>query len=176
MSRTLAICLLASSFLVAPVALAGVPDDAPAMHLVAKKDKGERGNSGNHGNDNSNKPDEHPGNGDSTEHAEQHRDWRFKDGDRQAVIDFYRSEYGAGRCPPGLAKKNNGCLPPGQAKKAWNRGQYLPADYTYYNLPSSLYDRLDPPPYGYRYVTVDGDIILIELASRLIVDLIQPGY
>ena len=25
--------------------------------------------------------------------------------------------YGAGGCPPGLAKKHNGCLPPGQAKK-----------------------------------------------------------
>ncbi len=24
-------------------------------------------------------------------------------------------------CPPGLAKKNNGCLPPGQAKKIYNR-------------------------------------------------------
>ncbi len=24
-------------------------------------------------------------------------------------------------CPPGLAKKNNGCLPPGQAKKLYNR-------------------------------------------------------
>ena len=25
--------------------------------------------------------------------------------------------YGVGGCPRGLAKKNNGCLPPGQAKK-----------------------------------------------------------
>lgn len=32
--------------------------------------------------------------------------------------------YGAGGCPPGLAKKQNGCLPPGQAKKLL-RGQHL---------------------------------------------------
>lgn len=36
-------------------------------------------------------------------------DDRFDDDDRQ---------YGRNGCPPGLAKKNNGCLPPGQAKKA----------------------------------------------------------
>ncbi len=37
------------------------------------------------------------------------RDDRFDDDDRQ---------FGRNECPPGLAKKNNGCLPPGQAKKA----------------------------------------------------------
>ena len=33
--------------------------------------------------------------------------------------------YGVGGCPPGLAKKENGCLPPGQAKKLL-RGGYVP--------------------------------------------------
>ena len=33
--------------------------------------------------------------------------------------------YGVGGCPPGLAKKQNGCMPPGQAKKLL-RGQYWP--------------------------------------------------
>ncbi|HEX8413339.1 MAG TPA: hypothetical protein VF637_05565 [Sphingomicrobium sp.] len=28
-----------------------------------------------------------------------------------------------GGCPPGLAKKGNGCMPPGQAKKMYNVGQ-----------------------------------------------------
>ncbi|MFX0546436.1 excinuclease ABC subunit A [Roseovarius sp. S1116L3] len=32
-------------------------------------------------------------------------------------------------CPPGLAKKQNGCLPPGQAKKIHGRGDYLSGDY-----------------------------------------------
>jgi len=31
-------------------------------------------------------------------------------------------------CPPGLAKKHNGCLPPGQAKK-WHRGERIRGDY-----------------------------------------------
>jgi hypothetical protein len=29
----------------------------------------------------------------------------------------YPAGYGAGGCPPGLAKKHNGCMPPGQAKR-----------------------------------------------------------
>lgn len=32
-------------------------------------------------------------------------------------------------CPPGLAKKHNGCLPPGQAKKVYGRGDHLQGDY-----------------------------------------------
>lgn len=31
--------------------------------------------------------------------------------------------YGVGGCPPGLAKKHNGCMPPGQAKKRDRRSQ-----------------------------------------------------
>jgi hypothetical protein len=65
--------------------------------------------------------------------------------------------YGMGGCPPGLAKKNNGCLPPGQAKKRFNVGQRVPYDYRdmigYNALPYDVryqYGRqLDP--YG-RYI------------------------
>src|SRR5512135_1439332 len=48
-------------------------------------------------------------------------------GDRQRVIvhDYYASQFRSGRCPPGLAKKHNGCMPPGQAKK-WAIGRPLP--------------------------------------------------
>ena len=45
------------------------------------------------------------------------------DRDRSAVRTYYRNEFASGNCPPGLAKKNNGCLPPGQAKKLWTVGQ-----------------------------------------------------
>ena len=48
------------------------------------------------------------------------------DRDRTTVYTYYRTEFGAGRCPPGLAKKGNGCLPPGQARKLWVVGQPLP--------------------------------------------------
>lgn len=65
-------------------------------------------------------------------------------------------------CPPGLAKKRNGCLPPGQAKKIgqrapWNADRYV----DYGNLPSYYRERY---PYnadqryyyeGNRVYTVD---------------------
>ena len=49
----------------------------------------------------------------------------ISDRDRNATYSYYRTEYVAGRCPPGLAKKDNGCLPPGQAKKQWEIGRPL---------------------------------------------------
>ncbi len=90
------------------------------------------------------------------------------DRDRDTVRIWYRSEYAAGRCPPGLAKKNNGCLPPGQAKRMWNMGEPLPRQVAYYPLPRELYAQLTPPPYGYQYVRVDNDILLMVIATRLI--------
>lgn len=42
------------------------------------------------------------------------------------------SGYGAGGCPPGLAKKNPQCLPPGQHRKLFNVGQRLPLGYNGY--------------------------------------------
>ena len=47
-----------------------------------------------------------------------------------------------GNCPPGLAKKNNGCLPPGQAKKLYNAGQRYNANsgsiWSYNQIPDGL--------------------------------------
>ena len=90
------------------------------------------------------------------------------DRDRDTVRSWYRNEYAAGRCPPGLAKKNNGCLPPGQAKRMWNMGEPLSRQVPYYPLPRELYAQLTPPPYGYQYVRVDNDILLMMTATRLI--------
>lgn len=90
------------------------------------------------------------------------------DRDRDMVRTFYRNEYSAGRCPPGLAMKNNGCLPPGQVNNAWVVGRQLPPEIVYYPMPRELYTQLTPPPYGYEYVRVDNNILLIATATRLI--------
>ncbi len=94
------------------------------------------------------------------------------DRDRTLVRTYYQNEYVAGRCPPGLAKKNNGCLPPGQAKKAWIVGQPLPPEVVYYPMPRDLWTQLTPPPYGYEYVQVDDNIVLIATATRVIAGLL----
>lgn len=89
--------------------------------------------------------------------------------DRNTVYSYYRQEFAAGHCPPGLAKKNNGCLPPGQAKKLWVLGQPLAAGIVFYPLPGALLGRLSPAPAGYQYVRVANDILLMAIGTRMIV-------
>ena len=93
------------------------------------------------------------------------------DRDRNTVYSYYRTEYGAGHCPPGLAKKNNGCLPPGQAKKLYNRGQRWPGNYGYawnYNqIPYDLRNRYGFDPND-RYYYGDGYLYQVDPATMLI--------
>jgi Ni/Co efflux regulator RcnB len=95
----------------------------------------------------------------------------FNDNHRTVVTTYYGEHYGAGKaCPPGLAKKNNGCMPPGQAKKRYVVGQPLPTTVRYYAVPQPVLVQLPPPPVGYRYVTIDGDIVLLAVGSMMVVD------
>ena len=95
------------------------------------------------------------------------------DRDRTTVYTYYRTEFTSGNCPPGLAKKNNGCLPPGQAKKLWSVGQPLPPTMVYHQLPQPLMMQLAPPPPGYDYVRVDDDIVLMNRDTRLVTEIIS---
>jgi len=76
------------------------------------------------------------------------------------------------RCPPGLAKTQNGCMPPGQAKK-WQLGRPLPRDVIYHAVPQSLVLQIGLPPPGYRYLRVATDILLIAIGTGMVVDAIQ---
>ncbi|MEO8023552.1 hypothetical protein [Polaromonas sp.] len=95
-------------------------------------------------------------------------------GDQQRVVirDYYGKPSSAGRCPPGLAKKNNGCMPPGQAKK-WVIGQPLPRDVVFYPVPHAVVVQLGLPPSGHKYVRAAGDILLIAVGTSMVVDAIQ---
>jgi Ni/Co efflux regulator RcnB len=86
------------------------------------------------------------------------------------VYSFYRTEFVAGRCPPGLARKDIGCLPPGHAKRLWGVGAALPQGLTFYPLPAALVAQLSPAPQGYQYVRVDNDILLIALGTRVVTE------
>jgi Ni/Co efflux regulator RcnB len=96
----------------------------------------------------------------------------FSDQHRVMVRDYYREQFRAGRCPPGLAKKHNGCMPPGQAKK-WAVGRPLPRDVIFYDVPPELVVQIGGPPPGYRYARVATDILLIAVGTGMIVDAIQ---
>jgi hypothetical protein len=97
----------------------------------------------------------------------------FSDRDRDEVRTYWVQTYGRGKCPPGLAKKNNGCRPPGLAKERYVVGQRLPAVVVVQPAPRALVTRLGPVPAGYQYVMVDGDLLKLAVGTRLVVDAIH---
>jgi Ni/Co efflux regulator RcnB len=97
----------------------------------------------------------------------------FVDADRQTAHAYFEKQYGRGNCPPGLAKKNNGCLPPGQAKKRYVVGQPLPREVAFIEPPHELVVSLRPCPPGYKYVMVDGDLVKLAVGTMLVVDAID---
>jgi len=95
----------------------------------------------------------------------------FSDQHRTSVYNYYHDEYRGGRCPPGLAKKHNGCMPPGQARK-WAIGRPLPRNVIYYDVPPPVLAGLGYPPPGYRFVRVASDILMIAIGTGLVKDAI----
>ena len=96
----------------------------------------------------------------------------FGEQHRAYVHDYYQPRFHEGRCPPGLAKRHNGCLPPGQERR-WRMGYPLPRDVIYYDLPPSVVIQLGPPPPRHRYVRVAADILLIAIGTGMVVDAIE---
>lgn len=112
--------------------------------------------------------------GDGHDHggSDRREDTHFAEQQRVAVREYYTGQLRAGFCPPGLAKKHNGCMPPGQAKK-WAVGHPLPRDVVFYDVPPALTVQLGPPPARCRYVRVGSDILLIAVGTGLILDAIE---
>ena len=92
--------------------------------------------------------------------------------DQKIIRQYFGQQFATGHCPPGLAKKNNGCQPPGQAKK-WSQGQPLPPGVPYYALPPDLLRQLLPPPPGYEYVRVANDVLMMARGSRMVLDAVR---
>lgn len=96
----------------------------------------------------------------------------FDDHHRTIAHDYYHEQFRSGRCPPGLARKHNGCMPPGHARK-WAIGRPLPRDVVYYDVPQALIVQVGRPPAGHRYVRVATDILLIAIGTGMVVDAIE---
>ena len=94
----------------------------------------------------------------------------FSDRDRTAWRSYWAGKYGKGKCPPGLDRKDNGCLPPGRAKKRYVVGQKLPIAVVVRPVPEVFVTQLGPPPAGYKYVMVDNDVVKLALGTRIVVD------
>jgi len=90
--------------------------------------------------------------------------------EKQIIVDFFGGASDPGKSkgkknkgrgvgnqgmPPGLAK--NGKLPPGIAKR---------------QLPSALLAQLPPPPKGFERVIVDNDVLLVDIATQIVHDVL----
>ena len=116
-----------------------------------------RGQGGGHGRDHGQQQQQGQGHG---------QGGRIADADSSLIQGYLGQQFAQGNCPPGLAKKNNGCQPPGLARK-WAVGQRLPAGLGY-PLPADLLRRLAPPA-GHTYMRVGTDILLIATGTSMVV-------
>jgi Ni/Co efflux regulator RcnB len=157
--------------------LAGILAVGPAMADKPSWAGSDKGGKGDRGDQRDDRKDERRDEERKSPAGNEHR----ADGDRRhfqqqhqvMVRDYYAEQYrGKRRCPPGLTKKDNGCMPPGRERK-WRVGYQLPRDIVYYPVPAPLVKQIGPPPPGHRYVRVAGDILLLAIGTGMVVDAIQ---
>jgi hypothetical protein len=89
---------------------------------------------------------------------------------------YHGDEHGYnGGCPHGLAKKHNGCMPPGQAKKLY-RGAHYPSGfgtrYSYRQIPYDVRHRYDLDPNG-RYYYSNGYLYRVDPKTMLVQQIIS---
>ena len=169
------VLLSASVLLIGPAAWADKPSWAGSEQGKSEQHGNKHGNKhdNKHDNKHGNKSDKQHGNDEAGRQSEQSNlDAYFTTQHIKLVRDYYQEDVRKHGCPPGLAKKNNGCMPPGQAKK-WRKGQALARDVVYLDVPRSVITIIGAAPAGHRYVRVANDILLIAIGTSMVVDAIE---
>jgi len=98
---------------------------------------------------------------------------RFTARDRETFQAWAVSEYGKGKCPSGLVKKESDCLPRGLPGKRYKIGQPLPGAVVPAPVPLDLARRLGTPAIGYRYGMIDGDLVKLATGTGVAIDAID---
>ena len=140
------------------------------------KDKGDdHGNGGGkHGNKHSQKnEDKAEKKAEKREREDIKQGAYFNDQHRTYARQYYSTTSKDGkRCPPGLAKKNNGCMPPGQVQDLVV-GKPIPSNVKVYQVAQPVIQKLPPAPAGYRYERIGVDIVLFQQQNNIVVDVIK---
>jgi hypothetical protein len=92
----------------------------------------------------------------------------FKDAEIRLTRDFFRP--GGGNPPPSQVKKEP--LSPAVAKQI-RRGGILPENLKVETFPPALAKQLPEPPTDYQRILFHRWVLLVQVGSRLIVDLIE---
>lgn len=101
--------------------------------------------------------------------------------EKQIIVDFYGGGDGGGGGNPGKGKgkgkqnKGKGVgnqgMPPGLAMNG-----RLPPGIAKRQLPPALVAQLPPPPKGFERVIVDNDILLVEIVTQVIHDVVTDVW
>ncbi|UUL83768.1 hypothetical protein [Sphingomonas qomolangmaensis] len=111
------------------------------------------------------------GKGNSASQKQKGQIRHFDKRDRTEFRRVPKRDSATASCPRGLAKKNNGCVAPGLAKKQYAQGDRLPAALRTNNVPAAYADRYrDTATSLYRYN--DGSIYRINPDTRRIAEVI----
>lgn len=82
-------------------------------------------------------------------------------------------------CPPGLAKKDPACIPPGQVGKSWTtdriyvEGDRIRGDYVV--IPEAEWEELSLTPIddGTTYVVIDNQIVRVKESNLVVIEPIR---
>jgi len=94
----------------------------------------------------------------------------FSKGEVSIIAEWY-SDHGTPSSRGKGGKKPKG-LPPGIAKNL-ARGKPLPPGIAKQVLPQGLVTLLPPVPHGYERIIVDGKVLLVEVATHVIHDILE---
>ena len=97
----------------------------------------------------------------------------FTAGESSIIRAYYQDNHAT---KPGKKKGKHGkkSLPPGIAKNL-ARGKPLPPGIAKQVLPAGLINLLPPPPHGFERISVSGKILLVEIATQVIHDVLEDA-
>jgi len=96
---------------------------------------------------------------------------RFSSNEISVIHDFFHDYHVDNHVDKKGGKKGSKPLPPGIAKNL-ERGKPLPPGIAKRSLPNDLLVRLPPVADGYERVVIAGKILLIEIATQIIHDVL----
>jgi Ni/Co efflux regulator RcnB len=94
----------------------------------------------------------------------------FSKGEIEIISAWYHD--GGAKKHKGRGKGKRNGLPPGIAKNL-RRGKPIPPGIAKQYLPDGLRQALPAPPKGYERIIVDGKVLLVEIATQVIHDVLM---
>lgn len=96
----------------------------------------------------------------------------FTSGEISAIRAYYRDHAGSSNTSKGKGRGGAKSLPPG-IEKNLQRGKALPPGIAKQVLPGGLVAVLPPPPRGFERIEVAGKVLLVEVATQVIHDVLE---